>query len=472
VLAVMSHEMRTPLNGILGSLELLTETSVTSRQRKFIEIMQKSGQMLLDRVNTVLEISRFDAGQVEAASKIFDPAVLVRDITDTFASQAKARRNRLRVAVVGPEMSLCLGDPTKIEQVLVNLIGNANKFTENGSIQIEIERLPDGDEMEFRVIDTGIGIKEQDLNRVFDDFVTLDASYRRNVEGTGLGLGITRRLVQAMQGTIGVESQHGTGSVFWVRLPLPVARAVPASNGQPDRQPFRSTRLDLSVLLIEDNAINRLVAREMLESLHCKVTEATDGTDGLALADTTRFDVILMDISMPRLDGVEASRKIRQGKGLNATTPIIALTAHALAEDHARFRAAGMTDALVKPVARAELEAALSALKQPRPDLSEHQGSPAAGELNDLLGDKRSRAIRKEAREELSTTLQELARLEVGAEAPRFSAAVHEMLGLASVVGFDHLIPHLRAAGAAIRSGDGQAVLTALEAARFALWQE
>ncbi len=471
VLAVMSHEMRTPLNGILGSLELLTETRMTPRQQKFIEAMRKSGQMLLDRVNTVLEISRFDAGQIESARKVFDPLALVRGIADTFGSQARARRNRLKVAVVGSGMTPCLGDPTMIEQVLVNLIGNANKFTENGLIEVEIERLSGGDQVELRVIDTGIGIDEKDLARVFDDFVTLDASYGRKVEGTGLGLGITRRLVQAMQGTMGVESQPGAGSVFWVRLPLPVAPAVLATSGQPELQPVRTTRLNLSVLVIEDNAINRLVAREMLESLNCQVTEARDGTDGLAIAASFRFDVILMDISMPRLDGVEAARRIRQGNGPNAATPIIALTAHALAEDLDRFRAAGMTDALVKPVARADLEAALSALARPSPGSGGRDISPstAAGDLHGLLGNERGRAILEDAREELARTLRDLANGDIGAESSRSSAAVHEMLGLASVVGFTDLIPHLQAAGVALRKGDGHALSTALDAARALL---
>ncbi len=245
---------------------------------------------------------------------------------------------------------------------------------------------------------------------------------------------------------MGVESQPGAGSVFWVRLPLPVAPATLATSGQPEHQPARANRLDLSVLMIEDNAINRLVAREMLESLNCQVTEARDGTDGLAIAASFRFDVILMDISMPRLDGVEAARRIRQGNGPNAGTPIIALTAHALAEDLDRFRAAGMTDALVKPVARADLEAALSALVRPSPGSGDRDVTPsdAAGDLHRLLGDERGRAILAEARKELARTLQDLGNRNIGTESSRYSDAVHNMLGLASVVGLTDLIPHLQ----------------------------
>lgn len=471
LLAVMSHEMRTPLNGILGSLELLMETRMSPRQRKFIDAMQKSGQMLLDRVNTVLEISRFDAGQIESARKVFDPVALVRGIADTFGAQARTRRNRLKVTAVGPALTPCLGDPGKIEQVLVNLIGNANKFTESGSIEIEIERLQNDEQVEFRVIDNGIGIEEKDLARVFDDFVTLDISYGRKVEGTGLGLGISRRLVQAMQGTMGVESQPKVGSVFWVRLPLPAAPAVLSTTGQPERQPVGTARRDLSVLLIEDNAINRLVAREMLESLNCQVTEARDGTDGLAIAASFRFDVILMDISMPKLDGVEAAQRIRQGNGPNATTPIIALTAHALAEDLDRFRAAGMVEALVKPVAKADLEAALSAFAHPSSDAGgpSIHASAAAGDLQDLLGKERSRTVLAEAQEEIAQTLHKLAGLDIDTAADCYSADLHQMLGLASVVGFAHLIPHLQAASVALREGNRHEASKALAAARAAL---
>ena len=183
--------------------------------------------------------------------------------------------------------------------------------------------------MELRVIDTGIGIEEADQARVFEDFVTLDTSYNREVEGTGLGLGIVRRVVAVMRGEIGVESTPGEGSVFWLRVPLPPAttsRARPAES----RLHTTPSGTGLSVLVIEDNEINRLVAREMLTDLGAKVAEATDGSAGVEAAGRDAFDLILMDISMPRLDGVEATRRIREGTGPNRVTPIVALTAHVL----------------------------------------------------------------------------------------------------------------------------------------------
>ncbi len=193
------------------------------------------------------------------------------------------------------------------------------------------------------MIDTGIGITEANLARIFEDFVTLDASYRRTNAGTGLGLGIARRMVRAMGGEIGVESEPGEGSLFWIRLPL----APPTDAG--------SAPLGLRVLLVEDNQINRFVARGMLERDGHTVTEAIDGAEGLAAAERERFDLIVMDVSMPHLDGVSATRNIRSGSGPSAATPILGLTAHAQPAEVARFRAAGMTEVLHKPVLQGEL---------------------------------------------------------------------------------------------------------------------
>jgi PAS domain S-box-containing protein len=357
-LAVMSHEMRTPLSGILGGLELLSGTDLSERQKGFVDMMGRSGQLLMHHVNSVLDISRDDAGKTVLRPELFDPVELLKDVVNSQAVEAEAKGNQLHVSTddnLGP----VIGDRTRLMQVIVNLVANAIKFTRDGQITLTAKRLPDSTDVEFRVSDTGIGIALEDQSRVFEDFVTLDTRYAREVEGTGLGLGIARRLVVAMGGEMGVVSQPGSGSEFWLRLPLPPADTVPpgqeapAGDG-PATGPVLSSS-SLTVLVVEDNQINRTIAVEMLVGIGCETVEASDGAEAQKLAGQRVFDLILMDISMPRIDGISATRQIRDAAGPNRLTPIVALTAHALPKDIERFRHAGMTGVLVKPLSRKSL---------------------------------------------------------------------------------------------------------------------
>lgn len=367
-LAVMSHEMRTPLNGLIGSIELMHDMELNDSQRELLRVMQVSGDILLGHVESVLDISRSESGQILLSETPFALDRLIDDCIANQAGVARAGGNTIRhVALTGP-LGTVRGDPGRLQQILLNLIGNAVKFTRNGAITVETERLLDSqnpDIIEIRVSDTGIGIPKADLNRVFEDFATVDSSYRREAGGTGLGLGIARRLVQAMGGSIGLESEHGEGSLFWLRLPLPeVEASAPLTDpgrGQLRALSPRKTAPEtktLDILVIEDNDINRFLLRRTLSDCHHRVTEATDGLQGVALAEQSRFDIIITDISMPGLDGIEATRRIRAG-GASATARIIALTAHALPEDLERFRRAGMDACLTKPVTRAALMAQL-----------------------------------------------------------------------------------------------------------------
>jgi PAS domain S-box-containing protein len=368
-LAVMSHEMRTPLNGLMGSMELLRRTTIDTDQRELLSVMEASGDILLGHVNSVLDVSRAEAGNILPDSIGFDLDRLLEDTVANQASLATAGGNRISLLRPSGSLGRVTGDPGRLRQILLNLIGNAVKFTQGGEIGVEADRLPGpGALVEIRVSDTGIGIDEADLDRIFDDFVTLDASYGRSVGGTGLGLGIARRLAAAMKGEIGVESIPGEGSLFWLRLPLPpegvtaAARhpassqsAEPISDGEdPPLGP------QLSVLLVEDNAINRFLLRRFLESGGHSVTEAVDGIEAVDCATTTAFDVILMDISMPRMDGIAATQAIRSGNGPSSTARILALTAHALPQERARFQAAGIEATLTKPIARLPLLRALA----------------------------------------------------------------------------------------------------------------
>ncbi|WP_432678097.1 ATP-binding protein [Nioella aestuarii] len=367
-LAVMSHEMRTPLNGILGGLELLSGTDLSQRQTGFVDIMGRSGQMLLHHVNSVLDISLDDAGKTVLRPEAFDPATLLQDVADSQSMQAEARGNQLHVRIED-DLGQVVGDRTRALHVIVNLVANAIKFTRDGQITLSAQRQSDSDMIEFCVADTGIGIPSEDQPRIFDDFVTLDTRYSREVEGTGLGLGIARRLVGAMGGSIGVRSAPGQGSEFWFSIPLPPASDAdmePPEAGvaaEPDDQP-RPMRLkdSITVLIVEDNDINRLIVRELLVDLGCKTVQASDGIEAQTLAAATPFALILMDISMPRQDGIAATQAIRGSDGPNASVPIVALTAHALPSEIERFHEAGMNDVLVKPLTRAALIALFNRL--------------------------------------------------------------------------------------------------------------
>ncbi len=231
-MAVMSHEMRTPLNGLIGSMELLRDTQLGTGQRELLRVMEVSGDILLGHVNSVLDISRSEAGEIRLSKTAFDLDRLIDDCIANQAGVARTGGNTIRhLPLTGP-LGTVWGDPGRLQQILLNLIGNAVKFTRNGTITVETERLPKRpgvaapQMVEFRIIDTGIGIAKADLDRVFDDFATVDSSYGRATSGTGLGLGIARRLVHALGGIIGAESEPGDGSVFWLRLPLPAADEI------------------------------------------------------------------------------------------------------------------------------------------------------------------------------------------------------------------------------------------------------
>lgn len=355
LLAVMSHEMRTPLNGILGSLQLLDMDSYDAQTQRYLRIIQSSGKLLLGHVNDVLDISRLDAGKMSMQKTRFDLVDLLREIVESQSIQAEQNGNKLLLTPPSPSLHEVYSDPDRLRQILLNLISNAIKFTQNGTITLEAECHKGLREVELRVIDTGVGIAEEDLERIFGDFVTIDSTYSRKAGGTGLGLGISQRLATALGGELGAESELGDGSLFWLRLPMDApenaAQVLPETPEEDGEQVVPAGK-SMNVLVVEDNAINRMVVRKMLETGGHTVTEAHDGGQGVETAAQVAFDVILMDISMPVMDGVAATKEIRRS-GTNV--PIIATTAHAMPDELAAFRAAGMNDVLIKPISRAAL---------------------------------------------------------------------------------------------------------------------
>jgi PAS domain S-box-containing protein len=359
VLAIMSHEMRTPLNGMLGTLELFDREDLTTKQMERINIIRGSGQQLLHHVNNVLNISRADSGKIETTPEIFFLEDLISEVVESQRAVAEFRGNSMSHHVSINCQGSCRGDAGRLPQVLLNLIANAIKFTRDGHISVTVNRVGHDDLVDFRVTDTGIGIAAADRDRIFDDFVTVDTSYGRLAGGTGLGLGISKRLIAAMGGKIGVESSMGKGSSFWFQLSLPEVELDPEDQASPTKESALAQNLralqSLKILVVEDNSINRTVVRELLEQEGMQVEEAYDGAMGVRLADENSYDLVLMDISMPMLDGVEATRQIRLAENNETRVPIVALTAHALPADIERFREGGLDDILVKPISRSSI---------------------------------------------------------------------------------------------------------------------
>lgn len=480
-LAVMSHEMRTPLNGLIGSMDLMRQTGLNPAQVELMGVMQSSGDILLGHVNSVLDVSRAEAETAPSPplAMPFDLETLIEECLANQAGLAASAGNDLAAQQpVGP-VGTVNGDPGRLRQILLNLIGNAVKFTRNGTVTVEAERLPGpGDQVEIRVIDTGIGIDEEDLARIFDPFVTLDASYRRETGGTGLGLAIARRLARAMGGDLGAESEPGEGSLFWLRLPLPPASGASAWPALPLRAPAAAAP-DVppqSVLLVEDNAINRLLLRRFLEAGGHHVTEAADGIEGVARASETAFDLILMDISMPRMDGISATRAIREGGGPSSQTRIYALTAHALPAERLRFLEAGMEATLAKPIGQ---DALLRAVAGHLPDAPETTPPPETASLLDraTLSDLIRHIGQPTAHALLQRLIEDgdraLARLEIGdaeEDAPLLAQTCHQLAGTSGTFGTVHLRAALIRTEAALQAGDVDAARLCI-ADLPAIWQ-
>ncbi len=357
LLAVMSHEMRTPLNGMSGMLELLESSRLDERQKQQLDVMKISIRILQQHVEDVLNISLLESGKMLPQTQIFDLAGMVDEV---FANQAKIAENHGNTLVLEMQFTgkkWIKTEPFMVRQILTNLIGNAIKFTRNGTVTVRIAPDEKSKGTVIDVIDTGVGIAKEDSEKVFEDFVTLDTSYSRIVGGTGLGLGITRRVVHSLNGQISLSSSLGNGSTFSVQLPVTLDHFEneTAPPDQPQKVLEHTALIEpqpaqtMKILLVEDNPINRLVVRELLANQGHKIQEAHDGAEGVRMAEQTEFDLILMDISMPVLDGVQATGEIRHGDGPSKRTPIVALTAHALSEEVDRFRNAGMQDVIFKP---------------------------------------------------------------------------------------------------------------------------
>lgn len=367
-LATMSHEIRTPLNGVLGMTDIILQTELSTKQQEYLNIIRLSGQNLLSIVNDILDFSKIESGQVVLENISVNLSILADEMKKVFEFRAKEKSIQIFVEIDKEVPSHILGDPSRIKQILINFIGNALKFTNEGSITIKmsnLETIEDNCKLKFEIIDTGIGISEEGKANLFKAFSQSDISIFRKFGGTGLGLSISKNLVNLMNGQIGVNSEEAKGSNFWFTGVFTRTKEITRDKTKELNTEFSSDRKDIKILVAEDNLINQKVVIYNLKDIGFEADIVNNGQEAVDSYKKNFYNLILMDIQMPVMDGLAATKKIREFEEENHETQktfIVALTANVLKEDQEKYRECGMDDHISKPFQKDDLKKVIDLL--------------------------------------------------------------------------------------------------------------